>query len=568
MMVVTNQRAKEGMGLIGIDAARFQNPSEKARCLSNDEVKRVAHGVLLQDPDTRIVLDMASSGVPLRNFASALSGCSAGDGPRFIRFFWEIPFVSDDWEFHQSTVSDVTHYGGKSEIIYWERERGAMFHLAQSVKHLNHAAQNWLRGKPNWGKAGVVISQMRELPATLYLGDRYDCNCCAVIPNDPSLLPALWAYCSSVEYNAEVRKLNQKLNVTPGTLLDVPFDVDYWRRVAAERFPQGLPEPFSSDPTQWLFNGSPKESDQPLHTAVARLLGYGWPRQTGSSFDGCVDAEGDESEVHSDKDGIVCLTALKGEPPAEQRLNALLAHAFKGDWSASKLSDLLAEVGYAGKSLDDWLRDGFSGQHQDLFQQRPFIWHIWDGRRDGFHALVNYHRLAAPNGEGRRTLEKLIYSYLGDWIDRQRADQTAGVEGADARLAHAEHLKAELIKILEGEPPYDIFVRWKPLHEQAIGWDPDINDGVRMNIRPFMAARTLNARGANACILRATPKIKWDKDRGKEPTRDNADYPWFWGWDDKTEDFVGGAEFDGNRWNDLHYTRAVKQAARLRRKGS
>ena len=34
------------------------------------------------------------------------------------------------------------------------------------------------------------------------------------------------------------------------------------------------------------------------------------------------------------------------------------------------------------------------------------------------------------------------------------------------------------------------------------------------------------------------------------------------------EDFVGGAEFDGNRWNDLHYTRAVKQAARLRRKGS
>jgi hypothetical protein len=33
---------------------------------------------------------------------------------------------------------------------------------------------------------------------------------------------------------------------------------------------------------------------------------------------------------------------------------------------------------------------------------------IWDGRRDGFHAFVNYHRLAAPNGEGRRTLEKLI----------------------------------------------------------------------------------------------------------------------------------------------------------------
>ena len=225
-----------------------------------------------------------------------------------------------------------------------------------------------------------------------------------------------------------------------------------------------------------------------------------------------------------------------------------------------------------GKSLEDWLRDGFFEQHCELCHQRPFIWHIWDGRRDGFHVLVNYHRLVAPDCEGRRKLEKLIYSYLGDWIDRQRDDQMAGVEGADARLAHAEHLRAELIKILEGEPPHDIFVRWKPLREQPIGWDPDINDGVRLNIRPFMTARPLNARGATACILRATPKIKWDKDRGKEPTRDRADYPWFWGVnpDDAketpvgTRDYGGGPKFIGNRWNDLHYTRAFKQAARDR----
>jgi hypothetical protein len=120
---------------------------------------------------------------------------------------------------------------------------------------------------------------------------------------------------------------------------------------------------------------------------------------------------------------------------------------------------------------------------------------------------------------------------------------------------------------LKGEPPYDIFVRWKPLHEQAIGWEPDINDGVRMNIRPFMSARPLGARGANSCILRTTPKnVKWDKDRGKEPSREKADYPWFWGWDEATQDFAGAKNFDGNRWNDLHYTRAVKQAARDRQR--
>lgn len=28
--------------------------------------------------------------------------------------------------------------------------------------------------------------------------------------------------------------------------------------------------------------------------------------------------------------------------------------------------------------------------------------------------------------------------------------------------------------------------------------------------------------------------------------------------------FAGGDKFDGNRWNDLHYTNAIRQAARER----
>jgi hypothetical protein len=140
------------------------------------------------------------------------------------------------------------------------------------------------------------------------------------------------------------------------------------------------------------------------------------------------------------------------------------------------------------------------------------------------------------------------------------------VEGADARVAAAEHLKTELTNILAGEPPYDLFVRWKPLAEQAIGWEPDINDGVRMNIRPFMAAKPEGARAKGACILRTTPKIKWEKDRGKEPPRPREDFPWFWGWDGSTENFEGAKIFDGNRWNDLHYSHSFKQTSRARSK--
>ena len=102
-------------------------------------------------------------------------------------------------------------------------------------------------------------------------------------------------------------------------------------------------------------------------------------------------------------------------------------------------------------------------------------------------------------------------------------------------------MQGKLKLILAGEKPYDIFVRWKPLHEQAIGWQPDLNDGVRMNIRPFMEAG----------ILRKNPNIKWTKDRGKEPDRAKVDYPWF---------------CDGDQINDVHLTNSEKQSARDRMK--
>jgi hypothetical protein len=258
---------------------------------------------------------------------------------------------------------------------------------------------------------------------------------------------------------------------------------------------------------------------------------------------------------------------LKGEPSAAHRLSALLRTAWAEKWSPSVLNELLASAGCPGWSLEQWLRDAYFEQHCEIFSQYPFVWHVWDGVPGGFGALVNYHRLAGGEGGGRRTLEKLVYTYLGDWITRQRAEQSASVEGADARVAAAEHLKRELEKVLDGEPPYDLFVRWKPLDAQAVGWEPDVNDGVRLNLRPFMTAKPLGAKRKTTCILRTTPKsVKWDKDRGKEQERSKADYPWFWSWDGEAVDFAGGARFDGNRWNNLHYSRAVKLAARERAK--
>ena len=76
---------------------------------------------------------------------------------------------------------------------------------------------------------------------------------------------------------------------------------------------------------------------------------------------------------------------------------------------------------------------------------------------------------------------------------------------------------------------------------------------------------------AAAGILRWKPNIKWGPkpDRGKEPQslRPKASFPWFWSClgagsiDDRT-DFAGCKAFDGNRWNDMHYTSEKKRNVR------
>jgi hypothetical protein len=556
LCIASNSAPHAGSRFSGVEISGQRSPERKTSALQTQGLS-IASQSKITPKDYVIHLGAVSEIPKLSEYAESFTGIQTGDDRRYRRAFWEIANPDPEWRFDQGTVQETCFIGGRNGILRW----------TNNGLDLRNTPGAYVRGAAAWGRRGISVSQMSALPVSLYSGEAWNMNCATIIPKNPLHLPALWAFCSSPEFATAVREINQSLKVNPGYFLKISFDVERWSTVAGDVADDVSDvDRSNTDPTQWIFSGSPAACRASLQVSTCRLLGYSWPRQSAAKFFDCDAITSDGIERFADADGIVCLTALKGEPPAEQRLNALLAEAFGTEWSAAKLANLLSEAGFPGKSLDDWLRDGFFEQHSALFQHRPIIWHIWDGRRDGFHALVNYHRLAAPNGEGRRTLEKLIYSYLGDWIDRQRTDQKAGIGGADARLAHAEYLRTELIKILEGEAPYDIFVRWKPLHEQPLGWDPDINDGIRVNIRPFMTARLPAAKTKGSSILRNVPKIKWDKDGGKEHPRDKDNFPWFWAWDEATADFTGGGTFDGNRWNDLHYTRATKQAARTKRK--
>jgi hypothetical protein len=556
LVVVTAELPPPTTTFVGIDVRGSSIPSAKALALASEDVSIATHDDLTRSPECRFTLGRAAALPLLESYADCLQGLSTGDNPRLLRVFWEQAMVTDEFRVLQGTIPAPADHAGREQLIWYAT-------LTKEIKLLGGA----LRGHAAWGKRAVLVNRMGDLWASLMTGEMFDINAAVILPKDPTHLPAIFAFCRSPTFPELVRKVDPKMNVTNATLGKVPFDYPHWASSAVEVYAEGLPDAFSSDPTQWLFNGHPKDADSPLHVAVARLVGYRWPRQTGSEFPDCPALGPDGLEGHADADGIVCLSSVRGEPTAADRLLSLLADAYGSDWSADLRDKLLADVDAAGETLDDWLRDSFFEQHLKLFHQRPFVWHIWDGLRDGFHCLVNYHRLAGPDGQGRRTLEKIAYEYLGDWITRQKAQQAAGEEGADGRVAAAVHLQEQLAKIIEGEPPYDIFVRWKPLAEQPIGWDPDINDGVRLNIRPFMTARPLGAKAKKACILRTAPSIKWDKDRGNEPDRPKDQFPWFWTWDEESQDFLGGSKFDGKRHNDLHYTRKAKEAARAKADG-
>jgi hypothetical protein len=522
LFVANNVRPRSDSASWSINVSSAPGPeqvsiSEKLEGLMKQDLLIVAQARHASRPNARIVLEDLAGGELFGAVVDVLQGSSTGDDSRYVRMFWELEDF-DQWNFYL-TSSAQDPFGGRENVWAWAGEDCAL---------ANDPGAR-IQGFSALGKAGIAVAASRSVKFSRYCGEYYNKALATVVPLDEADLAAVWTFFESGEFERSLRKIDQGVFVTPGTFRDVPIDIAYWRGLSRSRFPEGLPPPRSREPTQWLFSGHPRGVEEPLEVATARLVGYRWPRQRGVTFLDVPALGSDGLESLADEDGIVCIPPVRGERPATERLRELLVAALSEEWSPGREADLLGRVGYAGKSLEQWLRNGFFEQHCQLFNQRPFVWQIWDGRKDGFSALVNYHRLDRAN------LERLVYTYLGEWIRQQRDATGAGAPGADLRLAAAQGLQQKLELIVEGEGPYDIFVRWKPLEEQPSGWEPDLNDGVRLNIRPFVTGG----------VLRKNPKIKWGKDRGKDP----KSAPWY-------------PVFNDNRINDHHLMLAEKRLAR------
>ena len=216
--------------------------------------------------------------------------------------------------------------------------------------------------------------------------------------------------------------------------------------------------------------------------------------------------------VEADEDGVVPFAPLSGETGLLDRVHHELAVLFPEQnvnlVEIEIANELKRKVkGYkSAASIGAWLENVYFDYHATLYKKRPIVWHIASSQGAApfaFGALCHYHRFD-PN-----RMAKLRSNYLRDAIETFRREAAlAGREGRaedrielQARLEEAQALDLKLQAVQEGhhEGPeggdrdYRILTPWKSAEVRPRGWDPDIDDGVKVNIAPLQKAAVLRS---------------------------------------------------------------------------
>lgn len=259
-------------------------------------------------------------------------------------------------------------------------------------------------------------------------------------------------------------------------------------------------------------------------TLVLRILGHRWPHQ--------VDA-GEELPSWADRDGIIPLSGGTGRPSTEGRIRDRLANDFGFD-SPNKIEREFRDA--TGKSIREWICFEFFRRHISQFKKRPIAWQIeskptGNGKRQNrrsarkppaFACLVYYGRVNADLLPKLRTqyvgplrtslqteltgLDRLISRTVDQDARRLELEETLEeLREFDARLEHviSEGFSSTTLDELSRKEPLDIWTSRTgrtpapgsrdAFIAQERRFDPDLNDGVRVNIAPLQRAGLLAA---------------------------------------------------------------------------
>ena len=255
-----------------------------------------------------------------------------------------------------------------------------------------------------------------------------------------------------------------------------------------------IEERFGNRPAEILWpKMAGKTAEQKRKQHVFRLLSYAVKRV-----------------VEGDDDGIVPFMPVAGEPSLAERVHGELKTLFPaldiGSVEAEIANELRKSVkGYRRTNgITQWLESAFFAFHYSLYKSRPIFWHVASNQGTApfaFGVLIDYHRF------DRNRMAQLRGQYLRDAIDsfRREAALAGKARRVDARqdwqawLDEAEELDRRLQRVHEGyhegpegsDTDFRILTPWKTPDQRPNGWDPDLDDGVKVNIEPLKKAGVL-----------------------------------------------------------------------------
>ncbi|MCK4306492.1 MAG: hypothetical protein KAY24_19780, partial [Candidatus Eisenbacteria sp.] len=240
-----------------------------------------------------------------------------------------------------------------------------------------------------------------------------------------------------------------------------------------------------------------------LAVLVLRILGHRWPMQDQ------YEEERGEPFLDSkwiDEDGIIPLIAGTGEETLADRLRRYLDDEYGSDRGPEVEKEITMALGWkAGQqwgsqkamSLDHWLKREFFKRHVSQFKKRPIAWHL-TSEKGTFQTIVYYHKF------DKNRLQLLRSRYVRQMLDElqrelgatrgesMNREALARVEELENKIEDVRRFDERLQLLLEGrERDARIWCPWKSEGEQPQGWDPDINDGVRVNIAPIQRLELL-----------------------------------------------------------------------------
>jgi hypothetical protein len=214
--------------------------------------------------------------------------------------------------------------------------------------------------------------------------------------------------------------------------------------------------------------------------------------------------------VEANEDGIVSFGSVGGEPGLMERVGHELSELFPNLDPNQVEIEITNELkrtvkGYRrSASIGEWFDKAFFEYHCVLYKGRPGFWHVASApgtSPSAFGAVVHYHRF------DRNRMAKLRGRYIRDAIEEFRreaglADRAGRADDRlewQARVEEAQSLDRRLQWIQEGhhegpdggDKDYRILTPWKEPNERPKGWNPDLDDGVKVNIEPLEKAGVL-----------------------------------------------------------------------------